>query len=142
MLRRRTQWFRSREELADLHANLPYFHRSVPGVFELIARTTLRESATGQGFELRCPSEYEAQIWDHASRYAVSVDFGALRCPLKIVTSDPGSPDPNAPTFDFGDVDVDHEIVPGTTHFLQLEKPEECVAVLVRFLREVGVLGE
>ena len=142
MLRRRASWFRSREELADLHANLPYFHRAVPGVFELIARTTLRESATGLGFELRCPFEYEAQIWDHASRYAVAVDFGALRCPLKIVTSDPDTPDPNAPTFDFHGSGVDHEVVPGTTHFLQLEKPGECAAVLARLMREVGVLGE
>ena len=106
MLRRRTQWFRSREELAELHAYLPYFHRSVPGVYELVARTTLKESETGPGFELRCPSEFEAQIWDHASEYAASVDFGAMRCPLKIVSSDPASQDPNAPTFDYADADV------------------------------------
>ncbi len=141
MLRLRTQWFRRREELADLHTNLPYFHRSVPGVFELVARTTLRESVTGRGFELRCPFEYEAQIWDHVSKYAVSVDFAALRCPVKFVSSDPATPDLNAPTFDYAGSGVDHEVVRGTTHFLQLEKPEECAAVLRRFLRGLGVLG-
>ncbi len=140
MLRRRTQWFRSREELAELHTYLPYFHLSVPGVYELVARTTLKESETGQGFELRCPSEFEAQIWDHASEYAVSVDFGALKCPIKIVSSDPASQDPNAPTFDYGDADVDHEFLPETTHFLQLEKPQECVTALRRFLKQVGIL--
>ncbi len=137
MLRRRTQWFRSRKDLAELHSYLPYFHRSVPGVFELVARTTLKESETGQGFELRCPSAFEAQIWDHASRYAVSVDFATLRCPVKIVFSDPTSQSPEAPTFDFGDADVDHEFVPETTHFLQLEKPQECAVVLRRFLKQV-----
>ena len=140
MLRRRTPWFRSREELAELHTYLPYFHRSVPGVFELIARTTLRESETGQGFELRCPFEHEAQIWDHASKYAVSVDFGAMRCPVKVVTSDPTMPDPNAPTFDFAGLDIDREVLPGTTHFLLQEKPEECAAVLRKFLKQVGIL--
>ncbi len=140
MLRRRAQWFRSREELAEIHSFLPYFHQAVPGVFELVARTTLRESGEGHGFELRCPSDYEAQIWDHASKFAVSVDFGALRCPVKIVTSDPATPDPNAPTFDFGDSDIDHELLPGTTHFLLHEKPQECAAVLRRFLKQVKFL--
>ena len=140
MLRRRTQWFRTREEFAELHSYLPYFHQAVPGVFELVARTTLSKSENGHGFELRCPAEYEAQIWDHASQYAVSVDFDALRCPVKIVTSDPAVPDPNAPTFDFSGSGVDHEIVPGTTHFLLLEKPQECVAALRRFLERVGML--
>ena len=140
MLRRRAQRFGSREELAELHTYLPYFHLSVPGVYELVARTTLKESETGQGFELRCPSEFEAQIWDDVSKYAVSVDFGALKCPVKIVSSDPALLDPNAPTFDYGDADVDHEFLPETTHFLQLEKPQECAVALQRFLNQVGIL--
>ena len=140
MLRRRAQRFRSREELAELHTYLPYFHLSVPGVYELVARTTLKESEAGQGFELRCPSEFEAQIWDDVSKYAVSVDFGALKCPVKIVSSDPALLDPNAPTFDYGDADVDHEFLPETTHFLQLEKPQECAVALRRFLNQVGIL--
>ena len=142
MLRRRAQWFQAREELADLHTYLPYFQQAVPGVFELVARTTLRESQTGHGFELRCPSEYEAQIWDSASMYAVSVDFGALRCPTKIVAPDPASLDPDAPAFDYSDADVDHEFLPGTTHFLQLEKPEECKTALLRFLGQLGGSSE
>ena len=141
MLRRRTQWFRSRDELAELHTYLPYFHRAVPGVYELVARTTLRESGDGQGFELRCPSEYEAQIWDHASQYAVSVDFDALRCPVKFVSSDPTSDDPNAPTFDYAGSDVDYEVLSGSTHFLLLEEPRKCAAALRRFLKHVGFLG-
>ena len=116
------------------------FNLSVPGVYELVARTTLKESETGQGFDLRCPSEFEAQIWDHASKYAASVDFGALRCPVKIVSSDPATQDPNAPTFDYGDADVDYEVLPETTHFLQLEKPRECAVALRRFLKQVGIL--
>ena len=38
------------------------------------------------------------------------------------------------PKFDY----VDHEFVPGTTHFLQLEKPEKCVAVMLDFLSRQG----
>ena len=140
LLRRRAAWFRSREELADLHTYLPYFQRAVPGVYELVARTTLREAESGGGFELRCPAEYEAQIWGHAPEYAVSVDFSALRCPVKVVTSDPAGPDP--PMFDYRKAGVDHEFVPGTSHFLQLEKPEYCAAVLRRFLGGVGIIAD
>ena len=139
MLRRRTQRFQSREELAELHSYLPYLQRAVPGAFELVARTTLRDSRDGHGFELRCPSEYEARIWDNLSTYAVSADFDALRCPTKIVESDPASPIPDAPPFDYGDVDIDHETLLGTTHFLQLERPEECAASMLRFLGQVGI---
>ena len=33
------------------------------------------------------------------------------------------------PTFNFAEfLNMDYEFVPGTTHFLQMEKPEECVA--------------
>ena len=142
MLRRRTQWFRSRVDLAELHTYLPYFQRAVPGIFELVARTTLKASAKGPGFELRCPAEFEAQIWDHASTYAVTVDFGAMRCPVKTVAADPAAQDPSDPTFDYGDADVDHEFIPDTTHFLQLEKPQECAMAVRRFLKQVGVLEE
>ena len=142
MLRVRTPWFQAREELADLHTYLPYFQLAVPGVIELVARTTLRESRAGQGYELRCPREYEAQIWDDAPGPAVSVDFGSLACPAKIIASDPAL-DPDRPKFDFSDAGaagVDHEILPDTTHFLQLEKPEECAAVMLDFLGRLGLI--
>ena len=53
----------------DLLGFLPIFQRAVPGVFDLVARTTLRESTTGDGYELRCPREYEAQIVDYARAF-------------------------------------------------------------------------
>ena len=142
MLRNRTVRFQTREELSDLHTYLPYFQRAVPGVLELVARTTLREVEAGPGYELRCPREYEAQIWHEASVPAVSVDFGSLRCPTKIIGSDPAL-DPDRPRFDFTDADaadVDHELLPGTSHFLQLEKPQECAAAMLRFLERLGII--
>ncbi len=139
MLRRRAQWFESREDLANLHRFLPYFHRSVPGVFELVARTTLRRSPSNSGFELCCPSEHEARIWDNVTEYAASADFRALKCPTKVVAPDPVSLGTDVQPFDFGASGADHEFLPGTTHFLQLEKPEECATSLLSFLRQVGV---
>ena len=139
MLRRRARWFRSREELADLHTYLPYFRRSVPGTLELLARTTLKESPTGKGFELRCPSQFEARIWDHAAEYAASVDFGALRCPVKLVLPGSTAQDAKSPTFDFQESDVCRELLPDTTHLLPLEKPRACAEALRSFLRNLGI---
>lgn len=35
---------------------------------------------------------------------------------------------------------VEYDFLPKTTHFLQLENPEECVAVLREFLEQNGLL--
>ena len=141
MVRRRAQWFQSREELADLHTYLPYFQGAVPGVYELVARTTLRESQTGHGLQLRCPSEYEAHIWDTISTFAASADFGALRCPTIVVTQDPATLVPDIQAYNYGDADVEREFIPGTTHFLLLERPDLCAAVLLSFLSQLGISG-
>ena len=140
MLRRRQHRFKSREELEELHRFLPVFHRAVPGVLELVARTTLRASENGPGYELRCPPDYEAKIFDHAPGFALSVDFRALQCPARIIGSDPALSLSHLPRFDFSDIEnVSYDFLSETTHFLQLEKPKECVAAMRDFLARVDL---
>ena len=111
----------------------------MPGVLELVARTTLREDESGDGYVLRCPREFEAQVSDYARAFAVLVDFGALQYPVKVIGADPTLPYSYLPSLQPGDlVDVDYDFLPETTHFLQLEKPEECVTELRRFLSSIG----
>ncbi len=133
--RRRTERFQNTEQLADLLSFVPTYYRSVPGVFDLVARATLRKSADGEGFELRCPREYEAQIIDYASAFAVLVDFETLQCPVKVVGADPTLPYSYLPTFDLSHVlTVDYDFLPETTHFLLLEQPQACAEVVRGFL--------
>ena len=135
MTRRRSQRFKTREELAEVLPYLPTYQRAVPGVFELVARTTLRECADGEGYELRCPREYEAQIVDYAAPYAVLVDFAAFRCPIKVIGADPTLPYSYLPTLDLSHMlAVNYDFLPETTHLLQLEQPEECAALMREFL--------
>ncbi|MDE2999662.1 MAG: alpha/beta hydrolase [Gemmatimonadota bacterium] len=135
MTRRRANHFNTKEEFADVLPYLPTFQRVVPGVFELVARTTLRRSRNGQGFELRCPREYEAQIVDYAATFAVLVDFPKFRCPLKVIGADPTLPFSYLPTLDLSDiVTVDYDFLPETTHLLQMEQPAECVEAMREFL--------
>ena len=55
--RRRTYRFGAQEDLAGILPFIPNFQNVAPGVFDLFARTTLRESGSGEGYELRCPPE-------------------------------------------------------------------------------------
>ena len=139
MTRRRTELFQSIEQFTDLLSFVPTFYHSVPGVFDLAARATLRKRAQGGGYELRCPREYEAQIVDYASAFAVLVDFDEFRCPIKVIGADPTLPYSYLPTFDLSHVlTVDYDFLPETTHFLQLEQPEACAESVREFLDLVG----
>ena len=140
--RARTNRFQAREDFVGLLPYSPLFQCVAPGVFDLMARTTLRQSASGQDYELRCPPEYEAQILNYAGNFAVLVDLEALRCPTKVIGADPTSQYSYLPTFELSHmVSVDYDFLPEATHFLQLEKPEECVAAMLEFLESQNLLN-
>lgn len=142
MTQQRTERFNSIEECVDFLRYMPAFSRVVPGVCDLFARTTLRKSATGRGYELRCPRDYEAQVINHARAFAVLVDLEAFRCPTKVIGADPILPYSFLPTFDLSHISsVDYDFLPEATHFLQLEKPEECVAAVREFLEFHNLLN-
>ena len=138
--RRRTDSFQRREDFSEVILFLPVFRKLVPGAFDLMARTTLRARGD-DGFELRCPKEYEAQIVDYASVYGVAVDFDSLECPVKVIGADPTLPFSYLPTLDLSDIlSVDYDFLPEATHFLQLEKPTECASSLRQYLDDLGMI--
>ena len=137
LTRQRAHRFKTRESFSDLLGYLPPFQRVAPGVNDLFAKTTLRESAGEEGFVLRCPREYEAQMIDYAGIYAVLIDFNTMKCPTKVIGADPTLPYSYLPTLDLSDImAVDYDFLPEATHFLQLEEPEQCAEVLLDFLVE------
>jgi len=137
--RRRTARFQHREDFAEVLPFLPLFRRFVPGAYDLMAMTTLR-ARDDEGYELRCPREYEAQIVDYASVYGVAVDFDSLECPVKVIGADPTLPFSYLPTLELSDIlSVDYDFLPEATHFLQLEQPAECAASLRVYLDELGM---
>ncbi|MDE0022832.1 MAG: alpha/beta hydrolase [Spirochaetaceae bacterium] len=139
-IRRRGYRFQSRDAFVELLSFFPAFARVVPGVRELMARTTLRRSSNGQDYELRCPREYEAQIMQYTRIYCVLVDLGQLACPTKVIGSDPTLPYAYLPTLDLADMaDVDYDFLPETTHLFPLEKPAECAALIRDFLQSNGL---
>ena len=132
--------FESREEFTEFLKFLPAFKRLAPGVHELMAMTTLRESVSGHGYELRCPREYEAHLMEYGRSFFVLFDLDLLACPKKIIGADPTLPHSYLPTLDQQSAyEVDYDFIPETTHLLQLEKPEECVAITREFLERHGL---
>ena len=139
MARRRTNHFQSRGDLTAVLPFIPTFQKTVPGVFDLVAVTTLREDDDSPGYELRCPGEYEAQIIEYAGIFAVAVEFSAFSCPVKVIGADPTLPYSYLPTLDLSDMlGVDYDFLPDATHFLQLEQPEECVDAMLEFVDQIA----
>ena len=137
-IRQSTSRFQTTQELADMLPYIPAWQHVVPGVFDLYARTTLRECANGEGYEPRCPAEYQAQLIEYASAFAVLVDFQSLLCPTKVIGADPTLPYSYLPTLDLSDMStVDYDFLPDTTHFLLLEKPQECVRSMLEFIEPI-----
>ena len=141
MIRRRRERYSTEEEFADMLAYLPGFLHVLPGVRQLMARTTLRRTGGDMPYELRCPREFEAQITEYLRSFAPMLDLEELSSPTKVIGADPTLPFTYLPSFDLSQVTaVDYDFVVDGTHLLQLEKPMECVTMLRDFLHQIGLL--
>lgn len=136
--RKRQDRFAVRGELTERLDRTRAFDRLVPGTADLIARTTLRRVVDGgTGYELCCPREYEAQVFEQLYSSALAADIKNLSCPTKIIGADPTEPFSFLPSADLSEmVALDYDFVPETTHFLQLERPRECIELMFSFLED------
>ena len=138
----RANRFQSLEQFIELLEFLPTFQRVAPGVRELMAHTTLQEVTDGEGYELRCPPNYEAQIMDYIRSFSPLIELDALHCPTKVISADPTVPYSYLPSADLsGILSVDYDFLPDTSHLLQLEQPQECVAIMREFFEQAGLAG-
>ncbi len=138
--RKRQERFKTREELAMIIQRAAVYERLQPGVPDLVAHATLRPAAGEEGYELHCPSAYEAQIYEYAFGYTMEPEPSAISCPVKVIGSDPTAPFSFLPRRDLsGLTGLEYDFVPNTTHFLQLEDPGACVALMLAFLERHGL---
>ena len=139
--RLRQERFETREEFAETIRRTPAFRRLAPGVADLFARTTLRPSSDGDGYQLRCPPECEARVFEYIFAYNFEPRTNACSCPIKVIGGDPTMDFSFLPCMDLnGIAGLDYDFVPETTHFLQLEDPEACVAIMLEFLERQGLV--
>ena len=77
---------------------------------------------------------------EYVRSFAPLLDLTLLTCPTKIIGADPTVPFSYLPTFNLGHIlSVDYDFLPDATHFLQLEQPQACVALMREFLDGTGL---
>ena len=124
--------------IAHMEAN-PAHQRLRPGVSTLMAETLLRPD--GEGYALRCPKEHEAQIYRFFYGWSMQIDTRQVKCPVKVVGSDPTASFTFMPSMDFDELArMNYDFLPEATHLLQLEEPERCAEITLQFLSEIGLL--
>ena len=133
---RRRRWrFGSKEEYAHRISGSTVYQRLPVPVIDLIAETTLRRAPDGFYYELCCPWEYEAQVYDYLFGWAMRVNLNKVSCPVKVVGADPTVPFTFMPSMDLSQlIGLDYDYLPDATHFLQLEEPQKCVDLTLEFL--------
>lgn len=138
--RHRQPRFATREDFAEEFRRSWVFEFVGAGVEKLAAETLIRPASDGNGYELCCPREFEAQLFEYGFAYVFEPDTAHLACPVKVIGGDPSIEFSSLPSVDLeGLIGWDYDFIPHTTHFLQLEHPEECVSTMVAFLEQAGL---
>ncbi len=75
--RARRERFETREEFVASERRSPVFRYLQPGVADLGARAMLRPTADRKGYELCCPLEYEAKIYEQVTALGSAAGRGA-----------------------------------------------------------------
>lgn len=119
------------------------FKRWAPQAYELMARATLRnDRATGQWL-LACPREYEAQVFSSESNGNLWAALADCPVPFKLVCGDPEIEEAGPPALIARamarDLGLPYQAIAETTHFLQIERPAECIGTMESFLAEHGL---
>lgn len=136
----RTEQYASPDELAREYRESRAHGGWVPQAHALMANAVLRPS--DGGFTLACPRELEASIYLAALTLNLWPPASAFGGPVKLIAADPEaarSPTAHANRALAAEQGYAYEAVPGTGHMLQIEKPQECVEALRRFLHDSGM---
>ncbi len=139
--RRRTERYKDPSILAGQFRSR--FPRWRPEAYELMARATLRHDSHAGDWVLACPRELEASIFSTNADPTLWSRMGDVPVPMKFICGDPELPEVMPPALIGRALAKQHKIpyeaIGGTTHFLQIEKPEECIAAMESFLAPLGL---
>ena len=140
--KRRKTSHKSPAEFARQLASIPAFSRWVPGAHSLMAQATLRYDPGPDEWILACPRELEARIFETTADPTIWPRMARLQVPVKLICADPESEDAGLPSLICramaAELPIEYEAIPDTTHFLQVERPHECVRAVESFLASHG----
>jgi pimeloyl-ACP methyl ester carboxylesterase len=135
--------FADADELGAAFKKAHSLRRWVEGEHELMARSILRHDPAAGDWTLCCPREGESKVYDTNAGLDLCPRLAGLPGPVKFICSDPDQDDALAP----GKINREmharfghpYEVVAGTSHLLQVEKPAECARITQAFLVECGL---
>ena len=115
-----------------------------PEAYELMARATLRHDPATKQWVLACPREFEAHVFRSNRDTSTWTNLAATPVAVKLICGDPDAQEAMPPArlgqAIAAESGVLYEAIPGTSHFLQIERPDECIAAMESFLRARGVI--
>jgi len=119
------------------------FKRWRPEAYELMARATLRHDRSSGEWVLACAREFEAHVFSSSNDGSLWTRVAHSPVPLKLVCGDPRLEGADAPTL-IGkalaeESGIAYEAIPETSHFLQIERPDECIRSMEDFLKPLGL---
>ena len=140
---RRPRRYDRPEEFAKQLARRPAFARLVPQGAMLLARHTLRQEMDGS-WGLCNPRELEARIYQAQNDATLWPRMRELTIPVILICGDPAVPE-TSPATRVGaaihdDIGIEYVVIPDTTHFLQIERPQACRDALKSFLHTHGLV--
>ena len=135
---KRTPSYAAPSELADAFARR--MTRWLPEAYKIMARATLRFDEATKEWVLACPREFEAKVFRSNRETDAWAALARVAVPVKLICGDPEAPDTSAPAIlgraIASESGVAYEAIAETSHFLQIERPEACIAVMEAFLRD------
>ena len=137
--RKRQNEFHSPDELADQFTKSRSLSGWISGAHHLMAQSTLKQY--GDKWYLICPPDIESQIYLDSANLIIWDFFSKLHIPVAIINADPAHPAKQAPaqvcSSLVNEIDMPSRMIEGTTHLLQIEKPQECRNALFALLRQM-----
>lgn len=137
LARRRPDRFDDLDTYIRMLRTRPQFRRWVAGMPALFAAATFRLDDAG-GYVLRCPKELEARYYEQNTRTDIWPALKDIPAPLFFLGGDPDSdwPSPVSKVVAAiaAEMDIPYRMIPDTTHFLQIERPDACREVLETWL--------
>jgi len=140
--RQRRGRFHDPDLLASQFRTRRAFRRWVPGAAALMAHATMRRDNNGSDWVLACPPELEARIFENNADPEIWPRLARLDLPIKLICADPTLEEVQQPALVCQamaeELALEYESIPDTSHFLQIEKPVDCIRSLEDFLAKRG----
>jgi len=142
LARRRPDRYPDPETLARQIVGHPSFARWVEGAHLLFAKATLRRDEEAGDWVLASPKHYEAKMYETNIDGSLWARINDSAVPIGLIGAEPVEgyrSSPGVLTHALAeDRHLDYTMIPDTTHFLQLERPDAVVAALEAFLAGHG----